>query len=191
MAFTEGVRPGGLSNSREIKILICYMLSGANTVLNKNDIRDILVHNQIANMFEVVDAMEDLISKKTIFEDEKENIGLTDTGKLTSEQLAEMIPYSLREQALKATMQLITRSQTEKDTKVEIKEIGDRFSVTCSIDTNEHPMMSFTLQVADKHQAELIKNNFINDPTSFYKTLIAVATADYKKTSDQIIIDSY
>lgn len=191
MAFTEGVRPGGLSDSREIKILICYMLMGINSSLSRDDIRDILMHNEIANMFEVVAAMDDLVETGRLVEDDDQKLSLTEEGKISAQQLVELIPYTLRDQALRSAMQLVTRSKFEQDTKVDIEKLDNGYSVTCAIDKTNHPMMSFTLRVTDELQAENIKDRFLNDPTAFYSALIALSTGDYNKEDGNIIISNF
>ena len=188
MAFTDGVRPGGLTNSREIKLIISYLLMSTDAALSKDLIRDVLVYNEIANMFEVMEALYELLQQGTIQEDEEGLLTITEKGKRSSEELVDLIPYTLREQALHAATQALTKQAIEKETAVDIQEIDGSFSITCSIDTTEHPMMSFTLRVPDKAQAESIRDRFVKDPTSFYQTLIAIATGDYQKNEDGIHI---
>lgn len=186
MAFTDGVRPGGLSDSREIKILICYMLMGVESPLSRDAIRDILVYNQMANMFEVVSAIEELLENGSVTEDEHANILLTENGKVSATQLVELIPYTVRDQALKAAMQLTARSRFEKETKVDIQKVDGGYAVTCSIDKSDSPMMSFTLRVTDELQAKAIQENFLNNPTLFYRGLIGLSTGDYTEENNSV-----
>ncbi len=177
-AFTNGVRPGGLSGSREIKILICYMLMGVSEPLSRDNVRDILVSNEIANMFEVVDAIEDLVQQGSICETEDKLISITEQGKNAASQLVEVIPFSLRDRAIKAALQLTARSRFEKSTNVQIEEVDGTYQVTCSLDKETPPLMSFSIRTADKIQAETIKNQFLNNPARFYELLTALATGD-------------
>lgn len=177
-AFTNGVRPGGLSGSREIKILICYILMGVTDPLSRDNVRDIMVSNEIANMFEVVDAVEDLIQQGSICETEDKRITITEQGKVAASQLIEVIPFSLRDRAIKAALQLTARSRFEKSTNVQITEYNGSYQVTCSLDKETPPLMSFSVRTADKLQAETIKNQFLNNPARFYELLTALATND-------------
>ena len=62
-AFTGGVEPGGLRTKNEILILICYLLSGPNISLSKDEILQIMQDNGFANYFEVTDALSELTAK--------------------------------------------------------------------------------------------------------------------------------
>ena len=43
--FAHGVEPGGLYNTNEIKILICYMLAGAGEPMPRQTVLDIIYGN--------------------------------------------------------------------------------------------------------------------------------------------------
>ena len=50
--FSDGVEPGGLRTSQEIKILVCYMLMGAGEPMPRQAVLDIISGNGMANFFE-------------------------------------------------------------------------------------------------------------------------------------------
>ena len=186
--FADGVAPGGLYDSREIKILICYMLLGVGQPFPRQAVLDILTEYQMANLFETSAAIDDLIERDNVREDDEGLLTLTEIGRQAAESLTRRIPYTLRERSLKAAMSLLTRARYERETKVDIQPLEHGFSVTCSIDQTEHPMMSFTLRVADKMQADMVREQFLRDPTAFYRTLIALATDDCTRTDGSITI---
>lgn len=176
--FADGVAPGGLYDSREIKILICYMLLGVGQPFPREAVLNILTEHEMANLFETSAAIDDLVARDNIREDADGCLTLTDVGRQAAETLTQRIPYTLRERSLKAAMALLARARYERETKVDILPLDRGFSVTCSIDQTEHPMMSFTLRVADRMQADMVREQFLSDPTDFYRTLIALATGD-------------
>ena len=42
-AFTAGVRPGGLTNSTEIRLLLCYLVKNAGPITTKRQVRGMLL----------------------------------------------------------------------------------------------------------------------------------------------------
>ena len=65
-ALTGGVEPGGLRVKNDIRLLICYLLSSINAPLSKQDIVQIMQENSLANYFEVMDSLSEMIQKGTI-----------------------------------------------------------------------------------------------------------------------------
>ena len=176
--FADGVEPGGLYNSQEIKILICYMLMGTGEPMPRQAVLDIIAGNGMANLFETGNAIDELIRYKNIIEDENNVLTLTDTGKQIAGTLSGMIPYTLRERSVKSAIQLFTRIRRERENTVTIDKLERGCNVTCTINDDEMPLLSFTLCVADQLQAQLIKENFLNNPVLLYRSLLSILTGD-------------
>lgn len=181
-AFSDGVEPGGLYNSQEIKILICYMLGGVSEPMPRQAVIDCIVSNGMANFFEAVSAMDKLVQLGNIEESKDGMLELTDTGRQAANTLATMIPYTLRERSVKSAMQLLTRIRRERENTVTMEKLDHGVNVTCTINDEDHPLLSFTMRVADDLQAQMVRENFLNDPILLYRTMIAVLTGDAKMT---------
>lgn len=181
-AFSDGVEPGGLYNSQEIKILICYMLKGVGEPMPRQNVIDIIVGNGMANFFETVSALDTLVQLGNVTETADGLLELTDTGRQNAETLSSMIPYTLRERSVKSALQLLTRIRRERENAVVIKKLDHGYNVTCAINDDEYPLLSFTIRVADDLQAQMIRENFLNDPILLYRTMLAVLTGDAKMT---------
>ena len=48
-AFTGGVRPGGLTTSTEIRILLCYLLKSIGIPLTRQEIENALLSEELVN----------------------------------------------------------------------------------------------------------------------------------------------
>ena len=190
-AFTSGVAPGGLLNSGEIRILICYMLSGVDEPMPRRTVVEIIFGEQMANFFETEAAIDELIRLGNITEDDNGLLTLTPVGRDAAETLTTRIPYTLRERSVESAVRLMTRQRRERENRVDIVKLDRGVAVTCSIDRTENPMMSFTLRVADDQQAELIKERFLNDPTGVYRLLLGLLTGESKirKIGDRTMLD--
>ena len=176
-AFSAGVEPGGLYTSQEIKILICYMLLGVGEPMERQMVTELIAGNGMANFFETAAAVDELARQGHLTEEEG-RISLTETGRQVGDTLAGMIPYTLRERSVKAALQLLTRIRREQENTVELEKLDHGYRVTCTIQDSASPLMSVSLRVADDMQAGLIRENFMDDPTLLYRSLLAILTGD-------------
>lgn len=189
--FFAGVEPGGLYSSQEIKILICYMLEGVGEPLPLKAVTDVLAGRGMANFFEVSAAVEELLRRDQLIEDDQGRLSLTEAGRQTASTLATMVPFTLRERSVQAALQLLTRQRRERENTVDIQRLERGVQVTCTMNDAGHPLLSFSLTVGDDLQAQLVKERFLEDPILLYRSLIAVLTGDVhtEKGGSQIVLD--
>jgi len=187
--FSDGVRPGGLYDSREIKVLICYMLSGVSEPLSRQTVTEILTEGEMANLFEISAAIDDLVARENITETDGGLLLLTEIGRTSAEQLYDLIPYTLRERSQKAAMKLLARARNEREADVAVTALDRGFSVKCSIDKSEAPMMSFILRVTDEAMVKTVRERFLDNPTAFYRALIALSTGDFTEEDGKMVVE--
>ncbi len=179
-AFSAGVDPGGLRSKNEIRILLCYLLSSVDAQLTKGEIVAIMQENNLANYFEVVAVLSELIEKGTIaYEPDSGVCRSTDASRMIASQLDNVVPASVREHAVAAAVRLLARSRREQENRVEIHPIDRGYMVECHISGGEMDLMSFNLYVPDYRQAQLVKENFHRDPLAVYQMLLALITHNY------------
>lgn len=191
-AFTAGVEPGGLYNSQEIKILICYMLHTVHQPMHRNEVVDILISFGMANYFDTEEAINELLRLQHLVEDEEHRIATTVTGSQIGGELSTRVPYTLRERSVQAALELLRRHQVEQNNKFTLKKReGGGYEATCTIQNEGEALLSVTLRLADEFQAAQIKEQFLNDPATLYRAVLAVLTGDttIRRAGNQIIIN--
>lgn len=177
-AFTAGVEPGGLTNTQEIRILLCYMLDTVGQAMNREDVTDILMAGGMANYFDVQDAIEELIRLQHLVEADKK-IATTVTGAQIGQSLSVRIPYTLRQRSVEAALKLLKRIEVQRDNKVDIRKLEEGgYTVTCTVQDHGRDLLSVTLRVADNGQAERVKEQFLSDPALLFRSNLAVLTGD-------------
>ena len=177
-AFTAGVEPGGLNNLQEIRILLCYMLNTAACPIQRDAVTEILVGGGMANYFDTEDAIEELIRMGHLIEEDR-TIAVTKTGAQIGESLAVRVPYTLRERSAQAALKLLKRRRVEQDNKVDIRRLEEGgYAVTCTVQDGQRDLLSVTLWVSDNHQAEQVKECFLNDPALLFRGNLAILTGD-------------
>ncbi len=179
-AFFAGVEPGGLRSRSEIRLLICYLVCKADGGITKNQLNTVLCEQSLANYFEINQALTEVIKTGNVraeLQGEEEYLFPTDLGRSNTAELEHDLPYSVRETALNAMFALLARLQRERENQIEIRPNGSGFDVTISIMDNDDRLLSVTIYVADRAQAEHVKEKFLEDPVKVYSTMITLLLA--------------
>lgn len=135
-ALDEGVEPGGLRNKDEIKVLICYLLKTVDSSITREQIGDIMQDQGIANYFEAMDAISDLLSNGSItsdFRDDKEYLSVTDIGRNAALALERDLPRTVREKAVKSAIKFLTLERNERENDVKIEAVDDGYTISLSL----------------------------------------------------------
>ena len=181
-AFTAGVNPGGLTTSTEIKILICYLLSTVEEPLSGEMIKEVLFEEGIANYFECADAIADLSENGNLHKTGEEGgipfYRVTERGRKNAGMLMHSVPRSARDKAVQCALRLLGERRKNAQNKVEIKKAPDGYTVSCRVLDVGSDLMNLTLFVADKVQAERVKEVFLADPSRTYRYVLAYLSGD-------------
>ena len=174
--FDDGIEPGGLRSRNEIKLLVCYLLSGVDEKITRSQLCEIALDKGLANYFEVNQAVSELIENGAVVSDFvecEEYLGVTEKGRSSSKMLESQLPRSVREKAINAAIKMLTLAKRKRENKVEVEKLPDGgYHVTFSMEE----MMKLTIYVADEMQVETVKNNFYEDPIKLYSGIIASLT---------------
>lgn len=184
--FDEGIEPGGLREKDQIKILICYILKNTHSPLSTENIIEVLQKNGLANYFESVDALSDLIKNGNVVLDKEDKpyYTVSDSGKTISRQLESELPQSVKDRAMGAVLMLLEQEKTEKENTVSIKKTEKGYQVNCAVSDGQMDLFTFSLYVPEHTQAKAIKRNFHKNPEFIYQVMIAVLTGNKEFAAD-------
>ena len=180
-ALDEGIEPGGLRNKGDIKVLICYLLRTVDTSITREQIGNIMQDQGLANYFEAMDAVSDLLSNGSIacnYVDEKECLEVTDIGKKAVAEVEYDLPKSIREKAVKSALRFITLERNERDNEVKIEPCEGGYEISFALKDRDTVLMKLAMFVGDRDQAEKLKNNFLEDPARVYGSILASLMID-------------
>ena len=177
-AVSAGVNPGGLFNSAEIKILVCYILSNIDEPVPGQMLANVLHYEGIANCFEVNEAIASLVSSGQIAVDNKEEdtYTITEKGRDIAETLKTSLPFSVKEKAYIAAFKMVSRFKNAKSTDISIVKDGEKTYVNCSALDGDTPFLSVKLLVSDENQAQFIRDRFLNGTSEIYSGIIDLLT---------------
>lgn len=170
-AFSAGVEPGGLRNTTEIKILITFIVSRLKDPIKDSSMLEALQVHGLANYFEAVQALDELLANGNLTESDG-LLYITPKGELSVAELSQELPRSVKETALSDAINVQMLEKREGENTVEIAPIENGFNVTFKILHKNSVLMSLTLYAADLEQAQLLKHNFLKEPSHVYSTVI-------------------
>lgn len=180
--FDEGIIPGGMRSKNEIRVLICYLFYSVKENLTKEIVTQSILKEGLANYFEISSAFDDLINNNNLQEvpsDKKEKaFVLSENGKMIASQLDTTLAYTVKEKAYSCATKLLAQKETERDNTVDIVKTENGFNVVCVVTDGNMELMNVTLYAPSMEQALIMKKNFFESPSTFYKTMLALMTKD-------------
>lgn len=174
-AFTAGVVPGGLTQHKEIKILICYVLNELSAPLAHAYLLESISTEGLANYFECADAVSDLLEQGHI-EQRAEGYVVTDTGRSIAELIAGDIPLTARERALRRAGELLRRQINQKQHKVDIARRDDGYLVRGAITDGDSEVFAVEIYAPNSTHAQNIRRNFIDHGQEIFMEAIEKLT---------------
>ena len=160
-AFTAGVRPGGLTNSTEIRLLLCYLVKNAGPI-TRTEIENALMEEALVNYFEIGSCLDDI-------------------GRKVAQELAYDLPRSVREKAVAAVLRSQTWARKEAEYSARISEKADgHCSVRCQVKALDSELFCLDIGTPDRLSAEMVKKQFILKGNEIYQMLITKLTEEEK-----------
>lgn len=170
-AFTAGVKPGGLTDGTQIRILLCYLIKTAGP-LSRDTLQGALLQEQLVNYFEFANALSELEKQKLVDLDEAGLYITTKKGGNVADTLAYDLPRSVRESAIRAVMQIQSWRHKAAMNRAQVTEHGGSYTVTCAIGDLGSDVFRLELTMPDQLTAEMVKNHFIAHGSELYAALL-------------------
>lgn len=178
-SFDQGIAPGGLRDKADIKLLVCYLLKTIGKTLTRTQINDTLQENQIANYFELNQAISELIQGGQVNCDEidgEQHLSVSLRTSIEVLEIENLLPRSIREKAVNAGLKILTRDKIKKESEVEVVNLDQGHHVTFRIFDMGTKLLELTIYVADSSQIEIVKTNFFDNAVSIYSDIISALT---------------
>lgn len=175
VGFTEGVRPGGLTGSTEIRILICYILHNIDGPVNRELLEEVLLGEELVNYFSLADCLAQLREQNLIVQ-KADGFHLTEAGHTVGQTLAGDVPRSVRDLAVRGVVRAQQYSARKAAHKAEIIQDGNSQLIHCNIADDRGPLFSMDLYMPDDLSAKMVQDCFIENGDDVYKLVLAALT---------------
>lgn len=173
-AFTAGVKPGGLNDSTQIRILLCYLVKSA-APLPRPTLEGALLQEELVNWFELGDALAE-VEKNGLIASGPDGYTVTEKGATVAEELGPDLPRSVRDTAMRAVLRIRQWKAKQASNRAIVEKAGDGWQVVCAIADGEGEVLHLRLAMPDAATAELVKNRFIARGSEVYGTLLDALT---------------
>lgn len=175
-AFTAGVKPGGLTSTTEVRILLCYLVKTA-APLTRQELESALLGEELVNYFELAGSLADLEQQGLITQAQGQ-YAITEKGRTVADALAYDLPRSVRESAVRAVIRAQTWLRKAAQHKASIQPCAHGYTVTCSIEDLGSEVFRLALEMPDKLTAEAVKTKFIENGSEIFNLLLCALTDD-------------
>ena len=176
-AFTAGVRPGGLTTSTEIRILLCYLIKNATVPLSQSELENALLSEELVNYFELASNLAELCTQDLIALENGRYV-IRPAGKDVADTLSSDVPRSVREAATRAVVRAQLFAQKSAQHKADIVPCGDGYTVRCSILDRDRDMFTLSLYMPDHLSAMLARERFVENGDVLYAQVLKNLTQD-------------
>lgn len=183
-AFTGGVKPGGLTTSTEIRILLCYLVENAPSPLSKEELESALLGEELVNYFELASGLAELCDQGLLEKDEEQRFHILPPGKEVAVTLQNDVPRSVRDAASRAVILAQQFARNAAQHHAAIVPCGSGYNVRCSIADLDSEVFSFSVYMPDRESARLAREQFIENGADIYKLMLAALTG-----KDELIHD--
>lgn len=170
--FTAGIRPGGLTEGREIRILICHILTELGEPMSFDEMTEAVLADGTANYFEFADALSELRESGCVVAIRTESginkYTVTDKGKAAAKTLEGNLPLSIREKSAETAKDIILRRRLEKENLVTITKTEDGYKIHIRVTDIGTDLMDLSLFMPTREQALAVKEKFLSNPADAY-----------------------
>ena len=189
-AFTQGIRPGGLTDSYEVTVLVCYVLDHTEQPLTSQLLQEAILKDGLANYFEFAQAFGKLQQDGHILKetgnDNVERFRLSEKGAAAARVFYDSLPTTVRQMANEAVRIALLRQRREKEILTEIEKTEDGYKLTIRMTDIGSDLLSVSMFLPTKEECEAVQKRFRSDPAYIYQSILALCLGE-KGPSDRPI----
>lgn len=183
--FAEGVKPGGLTTIKEIRILLCYLLDNVDTPIARAQIEDVLLGEELVNYFALAESLAALAEQGLIVGDDAAYT-ITDAGRTVGKTLAQDVPRSVRDAAIRGVIRAQQYAARKAAHQSEVVKTDTGRAVQCSIGDTTGSLFKMELYMPDDLSAEVVRDTFVASGDNVYKLVLAALTGNKKMAQDAL-----
>lgn len=185
----SGIAPGGLRDSEQIKVLLCYLMSETDEPITSDFICGVLQKCGSANYFEASQSFAELIRNGQIESSltEPGAYVLAQSGRYVVNQLSDELPVALKENTLKNYKNFLHQYDIKQENNVTLHSKDDKTYVECTINDGDNMLLKLNMYMPNTEQASLVRNVFYNNTDVVYQTIVALMTGDKRTALDVLL----
>ncbi len=167
-----------LSEKRNVKIFVLYLLENINYPLDYVTINDLVMQNDFVAYFDFAQCFSEMVDDGLILSDEVDGTmyyGVSDKGRAVARTLKTDILPSILERSLASALRFLSFKKQNAEVKCfsEPREDG-RHDMICRILKDKEEIFSIKMTVDSKVRVEKMKDRFRDRPELIYRGVCAL-----------------
>lgn len=175
--YDEGVKPGGLTTTTEIRILICYILDCVDAPVSRAQFEEVLLGEALVNYFAMAESFAQLLGQGLVTGGD-DGYRITEKGRTVGRTLAHDVPFSVRETAVRGVIRAQQYAARAAVHRSEVVKTGQNRTVQCAIGDDAGPLFRMELYMPDDLSAESVRDSFVENGDEVYKLVLAALTGN-------------
>lgn len=172
-----------ISDPVTANLLLCYAMQEIAQPLETDLLYDIAVTSDIINYFAFQDALQTMKENSLISCHDKKGktyYTLTEAGADTVSRLHHLVGKSYRERIVKQAKLIIKQRQNEEQVKITYENLPQGCYLHVRITDYALVLLELTLFTPDEHQAKLLGDKILTDPSFVYQEILKAVMPDKK-----------
>ena len=170
----------GLNTVTDIKVFLLFLLDNIAYPVDHTTVMDIVAENTDDIAFDYDQCLAELVDSEHLLYDEFDGeryYMISDKGRMVASELYDSLDKGFRERSLRSAIRHISLLKSGASIKAYITEApSKRFRVTMEAYDKYGELMSTSLTVNSRQEAETIKKNFEQKPDGVYRGVLFSAT---------------
>ncbi len=165
----------------DIKVFLLFLLEHIRYPVDRTTLINIVSENTDEIIIDYDGCLAELVDSGHIWEDEDTDgeryFGITDSGTMVAAELFDSLDPSFREKSLKSAIKHMSLNKRGVKATSSIDEVdGGRFKVTLKLSDQTGDIMTTSVVVFARSEAEKIRNNFLTRPEDVYRGILLSST---------------
>ena len=169
-----------LKTMTDIKVFILFLLNNVGYPVDYTAVIGMVSENSEQLIMDYDECLRELVEDGHLLYDEyngEKFYMISDSGRMIAGQLYDTLDSEFRERSLKYAAKYTSVSKSGTAIKATVSETeGNRYKVTLEISDGVGELLSASITVTSRHEAEKIKNNFESKPDAVYRGILFSAT---------------
>lgn len=170
----------GLRNTTDLKVFLLFLLDNIRNPIDEETLLYIVEENTDDITLDYTACLIELVGTGHLYFDELDGIKyymISEKGRMVASELYDTLDKDFREKSLRSAIKHISLSSSGAKLLCDIQETeSKRFRVTMQAFDKEGEVMSVSLVVPSRQEAELIKKNFESKPDGVYRGVFFAST---------------
>lgn len=175
-AFVGGVRPGGLTNDFEVKILICFLLNSIEQEMSFDELNEIFQNTGLVNYFEFAESVSDLERtshlRRQQTEDGREVLSITEVGRVTARTFEKTLPLSVREKTLEEARKLTRIHRCMDRVEINYHPVSDGYILELVLRDIGSDLLEMKVFLPTEEECLRVRQTIEDDPAALYSGLL-------------------